>query len=335
MGLSLLRKNLCSLLTITLVAVTLEMLALGGRADALTSDPLPGEAVAPPANVNILLYYNLFTNAGVLEPVRGSGYAHDTHISLDLQGLRYIRTFNVDGMLSGVQAILPYIGAVGDQVLGEPHLPPTFGPGRINLTHSSGFIQPAFGAFIFPISRPATDTYFVTGFWVDPPIGSYNKNANISFTQNLWTGELEVGGHQLLFGNKAGRNLSIEAFGEGLFYGSNNDSALVAPGIDPPARLSEQPSGQIRLYLPYQFFAPTLATFSPGFYQSVGGKEVYTLADGTKVDAGSRTEETQLRVILSTYLSRHWQILLNGEYDLVAHGAPLNRNVELRVGLIF
>ncbi|WP_297491796.1 transporter [Acidocella sp.] len=304
-------------------------------ANALTSDPLPGEAVPPPANINILFYYNLFTNAGVLEPVRGDGYARDTHISLDLQGLRYIRTFNAGGMLGGVQAILPYIGAVGHQVLGVPHLPPTYGPGRINLSHSAGFIQPAFSAFIFPISRPASDTYLVTAFWVCPPIGSYDKNANISFTQNLWTGEIEVGAHQLLLGNKTGRNLAVEAWGEGLFYGSNGDSALVGAGAPIPARLSEQPSGQVRLYLPYQFFPASLATFSPGFYQSFGGKETYSLANGAKYDAGTRTEETQLRFILSTYLSPHWQIMLNGEYDLVTHGGPLNRNVELRVATIF
>jgi len=310
-------------------------LSFGARAHALASDPLPGDAISPPPNVNLLLYYNGLTNAGVLEPVRGSGYDKDTHISLDIQVLRYIRTFDVDGMVAGVQAMQPYVIFNGGQVLGEPHLPPSDGPGRVDLSHSGGFAQPSFGAFIYPVSHPASGTYVAAGFWIAPPIGNYDKYANLNFTQNLWSGEIELGGRTVLLGSDSAQSLAVEFWTEGYFYGGNNDSAVLAPGEALPARLSEQPSGEIRAYLPYQFYALTHATFTPGLYQSFGGKQVYTLADGTKTDAGTRTQETQLRFVLSSYLSVHWQILLNTEYDLAAHGAPLNRNVELRVATIF
>ncbi len=102
-----------------------------------------------------------------------------------------------------------------------------------------------------------------------------------------------------------------------------------------PARFSMQPTEELRVYLPYQFFPKTLGTISPGFYQSFGGKGIYTLADGTKVNSGTRTDETQLRLILSTYLSRHWQVAINGEYDIMAHGGPLYRTIDLRIGAVF
>jgi hypothetical protein len=298
---------------------------------ALASDPLPGDATTPPANINIVLYYNIFSKAGVLEPPHGDGYTHDTHVSLDIQALRYIRTFNAGGMLSGVQIVQPYVSFIGNQQLGIPH----YGPGHFNLTASGGFLQPSLGAFIFPVARPASGTYFVVGFWFAPPIGHYDKTANISVTQNLWIGELEAGGHQTLLGNPAAQNLSVELWGEGYFYGSNGNATLAGIGGTAPARLSQQPSGEIRVYLPYEFFPLTRAAVIPGFYQSFGGKQVYTLADGTKLDAGTRTQETQLRFMVSSYLSQHWQILLNAQYDLAAHGGPLNRDLELRVGAIF
>jgi Putative MetA-pathway of phenol degradation len=293
------------------------------------SDPLPGDAIAPPTNINIVLYYNIFTNAGVSEPAHGNGYAHGTHISLNVQALRYIRTFTLGGMLAGVQVVQPYASFVGKQTLG---LPPA---GRFTLSHQNGFTQPYFGAFIFPVSNPTTGTNLALGFWFEPPIGHYDKNANLSLTQNLWNGELEAGGRTLLLGTPMGQNLAAELWGEGYFYGSNNNATLAGIGGAAPARLSQQPTGEIRFYLPYQFFPPSLGTIVPGIYQTFGGKQVYTLADGTKLDAGTRTQETQLRLTLSSYLSRHWQLMLNGQYDLVAHGGPLEREVELRVAMLY
>ena len=51
-------------------------LALGlsfGAPAAYASDPLPGDAIAPPANVNIALFYNDFTDAGSFGSADGGG----------------------------------------------------------------------------------------------------------------------------------------------------------------------------------------------------------------------------------------------------------------------
>lgn len=309
-------------------------LLLGTRA-ALASDPLPGDAVAPPPNLNIVLYYNIFTDAGVLEPPHGDGYDKDTHVSLNIQALRYIRTFNVDGMLSGVQVIQPYVSYIGHQQRGFPQLPPSGAPGKINLSHSGGFIQPTLGAFIFPVAHPDTGTYLVTAFWLSPPIGNYDKDANISLTQNLLTAELEVGGRVLLLGTPTGQNLGMELWGEGYVFGSNDNATLAGLGSTAPARLSKQPSGEFRAYFPYQFYPRTRAIIVPGFFQSFGGKQYYTVGDGEKLDANLRTQETQARLLLSTYITPHWQVLLDGQYDIIAHGGPLNRQIELRVGMAY
>jgi hypothetical protein len=282
-----------------------------------------------------VLYYNIFSNSGVVEPPHGDGYDKDTRVAINIQALRYIRTFTLGGMLGGVQAVQPYAIFLGNQERGLPQAPPDGAPGRFPLSHSDGFLQPSFGAFVFPVNRPETGTYLVTGFWFSPPIGQYNTNANLTVTQNLWSGELEIGARTLLLGTPATQSLAIELWGEGYVYGSNGGATMAGIGVPGPARLSQQPTGEIRVYFPYQFFPATRASFIPGLYQSFGGKQYYTLADGSRVDAGVRTQQTQLRVMLSSFLSPHWQVLLNGQWDVITHGGPLNRELELRVAATF
>ncbi|WP_298225613.1 hypothetical protein [Acidocella sp.] len=72
-------------------------------------------------------------------------------------------------------------------------------------------------------------------------------------------------------------------------------------------------------------FSTAQAAIAPGFYQYFGGNGVYMLSNGTKIDPGVRTDETRLRLILSSCLARRWQAALNGKYDVTAHGGPLYR----------
>lgn len=340
---------------------------------ARASDPWPGEAEQPPPDLNIVLYYNAFSNTGSYGPAHGDVNDKNTRISVDVQALRYIHTFDIQNVLAGVQVYVPYVNFIGNQQLGVSNIAapaglpagtPSYGAGHAALRGGNGFGQPSFGAFLFPYANMRNDTGLVLGAWVSPPISSYNSNASLNYSQNLWTGELEAGFHTTLLGQPQGHNLGIEVWGEAYFYGSNGGADLVSPAVyansippiyqvyhelnpalpasNPlqpqsavPASFSMQPTEELRVYLPYQFLPETKATFTPGFYQSFGGKGVYTLADGTKIDSGTRTDETQLRLILSTYLTPHWQIAVNGEYDVMAHGGPLYRTIQLRIGATF
>ncbi|HTQ71346.1 MAG TPA: transporter [Acidocella sp.] len=340
---------------------------------AHASDPWPGEAIKPPPNLNIILDYNAFAAAGSYGQTDGMVDHQHTRISVYVQALRYIHTFDVEGVLAGVQLYVPHASFIGNQQIGLSDIPapaglppgtPSYGAGHASLNHADGFGQPSFSAFFFPYYDPRTSTGLVLTAWVSPPIGSYDSETSLNYNQNLWTGELEAGLRTTLAGQPDGRNLALEVWGESYFYGSNGGAGLVSPAvyansippiyqiyheIDPavpasnplraqsvtPARFSMQPTEELRVYLPYEFFPKTLATISPGFYQSFGGKGVYKLADGTKVDSGTRTDETQLRLILSTYIAPHWQIAVNGEYDVMAHGGPLYRTIDLRIGAVF
>ena len=340
---------------------------------ARASDPWPDENIQPPPGLNIVLYYNAFAAAGSYGQPDGNVISQHTRVNVDVQALRYIHTFNIETVLTGVQVYVPYVSFIGGQQVGVSDIPapaglpagtPSYGAGHEALGSANGFGQPNFGAFIFPYWSPKTDTGLILAAWLSPPIGSYNQSASMNDSPNLWTGELEAGLRTTLLGRPERRNFAVSAWAEAYFYGSNGNAGLVSPAVyansispiyqvyhelnpalpaaNPlvpqtmvPASFSMQPTEELRVYFPYQFFPAAGASISPGFYQSFGGKGIYTLEGGTKIDSGTRTNESQLRLILSTYLSNHWQVAVNGEYDVMAHGGPLYRTIELRIGTSF
>ncbi|HQT63935.1 MAG: hypothetical protein B7Z75_03870 [Acidocella sp. 20-57-95] len=330
----------------------------GTAGKAMASDPLPGDSIAPPVNVNIGLLYNQFNDAGALGALRGSNYAHDTHISTDIAVLRYIRTFEIKGVEAGVQVYEPYVAFLGQQKIGLSNTEPSpFGAGTANLSHSSGFGQPNFGAFFWPVNDPKTGTYVVVAPWISPPISGYNNSSFLTPGNNTWVYEMEIGARTTLIGTPTTPNLQVEAWGEVYGFGDNNKSAANSPAVSAnnipfpaslffknpiaqasstPATFHEQPSEEFRIYFPYNF-APAMGAFiAPGFYQSFGGKQTYTIhANGAKVDSGNRTEESQLRLIASTFVNPSTQIMLVGGYDIANHGGPLNRSFEIRIAKFF
>ncbi len=347
------------------------VISLGYAGNAVASDPVPGDLVAPPVNINIAMFYNEFQDDNVLGGQPGNPHGpnatHSTRIVANITTARYIRTFEVGGYNAGVQVFLPYAAYLGQQQLGindigapVPGLP-SLGAGRASLTKTDGFAQPSFGAYIFPISNAATGTYAVIAPWIDPPVSSFNKNNNLNPNQNVWTYEAELGFRTILAGAPTGQNLAIEVWSEAYIYGDNAHSAYVSPAIsadnipasytlahdyiDPAipdtnpvspasaaaATFREQPTEEIRVYLPYEF-APALRAFiAPGFFQSFGGKQTYKINGVGVVDSGNRTEESQLRLVAATFVSPTLQVLLSGDYDVAAHGTPYNRTVELRL----
>lgn len=350
-------------------------LALGSHS-ALASDPLPGDGIAPPVNINIFLYYNEFENAGEIGAVHGSSYDDHTRISADINVARYVRTFDIGSLEAGFQMYEPYVGFLGPQEAGVqniagPNVPalggqlPSYGPGRANLSNESGFGQPNFGVFAFPVNNPKTGTYLVIGPWIAPPVSSYNQAASLNPGNNTWTYEMEAGFRTTLLGTPTTKNLAIEVWGEAYFFGDNTNSAYVSPsvsaiGIPPvyslynelsgglipdhnplaaksetPATFHEQSSEELRVYLPYEFAPAMDAYIAPGFYQSFGGKQTYTLGNGEKVDSGNRTQESQLRLVAASFVSPTLQVMLVGEYDVADRGGPLYRTVELRLAKFF
>jgi hypothetical protein len=356
-------------LSVLLCTTLAAPLLLAGPASA--SDPLAGDAYAPPPNISMLLLYDFYHNdnkyGGQLGDPHGPDATQDTRIDANIFVFRYLHSFLIGNYNAGVQFYAPYVSYLGDQRVGindlgtpAPGLLPSLGPGSAALGATSGFAQPNISLYFFPIANVKTGTYLVLEPWISPPISSFNKNNSLNFSsQNVWTFNTEFGFRTILFGTPDTNNLAIELWQETYFYANNPNSAFASPAIsannipplytighaiDPaipdtnpvraasatPAVFREQPTNEFRVYLPYQFIARTHAFIAPGLYQSFGGKQTYRLNTGEIVDSGVRTSETQLRLVMGTFVTPSIQLTLVGDYDVVAHGTPYDRVLEFR-----
>jgi len=136
----------------------------GFAGKALASDPLPGDAIGLPPNVNIGLYYNVFVGSGTFAPAHGSNISNHSKLSLDVNVFRYVRTFDLGGMTAGAQIVFPI----------NVFLTPAK-VGGASLSTQSGFQQPLIGVFAFPINDDADGRSVATGAWVFPPLSSFNR----------------------------------------------------------------------------------------------------------------------------------------------------------------
>ncbi|MDD2861407.1 MAG: hypothetical protein PHI71_10135 [Acidiphilium sp.] len=137
--------------------------ALTCGATAFAGQPEPPDMVAPPPNINILLFYNkystssnFFTSSG--EQVTGSRFVTDIPI------LQFLHSFRVDGTTFAAQITAPYVAFSGNQRIG-----PT------PLTANSGFVGPVFTAMAWPIANPAEDEYLQLTYTLTTPVGSYDN----------------------------------------------------------------------------------------------------------------------------------------------------------------
>jgi hypothetical protein len=358
------------LLPILLGAIALAPIGLAGPACA--SDPLAGDTYAPPPNINMVMLYDFYHNSdqygGQLGDPHAPNATDDTRFAANSFVFRYLHSFLVDNYNAGVQVYAPYVSFLGNQQVGindlgtpAPGILPSLGPGSANITATSGFAQPNFSFYIFPIADRNTQTYLVIEPWISPPVSSFNRNNTLNEnSQNIWTFNTEFGFRTELFGTPETRNLAIELWQETYLYGTNSNSALASPAISAnnippiytyahsivpeipdtnpvraasvtPAQFREQPTNEFRVYLPYQFFPATHAFIAPGLYQSFGGKQTYRLKTGGIVDSGARTNETQLRLILGSFVTPSIQLTLVGDYDIIAHGSSYDRALEFRL----
>jgi hypothetical protein len=289
----------------------------GFAGKALASDPLPGDAIGLPPDINIGLLYNQFTATGTFSPPHGGNVPH-SKLTNDVTVLRYVRTFGIDGFTVGVQAVVPYVAFLGSAKVGGEHLPT-----------NSGFTQPLLGVFAFPINDDADGRSVATGAWIFPAVSSFNKNYTVNPSENLTTYELEAGFHQILVGDPKGSNLALEGWDEAYFYSDNNN-------FGPYETYREQPTDEVRIYLPY-VVDPKIGLFvSPGYFQSFGGKQTVAIQDTPIiVDTGSRTNISELRFAAGMFLSPTLQVMGIGEYDVAGHGGFLGRSLQIRFAKFF
>ncbi len=286
---------------------------------AMASDPLAGDAIGLPPNISIALLYNQYSNDDAFTTSGGTKLNKNSNLTTDVTVARIVHTFDVGGYTVGIQAVEPYVAFLGNvKVEGG------------SLTKNSGFAQPLLGVFTFPINNDAAGESLAVGGWVFPPVSSYDNTKQVTPSPNVTTYEADIGFHQIVFGDPKGQNLSLEAWDNVYFYGTNT----TADGGH--ATYHEEPTDEVRAYASYVVNPAVGGYVAAGVFQSFGGKQTLDLhALPLKIDTGNRTSETQLRFFYGQFVTPTLQLMGIGEYDVQAHGGFLNRSIQIRIAKFF
>ena len=300
------------------------MIGLGVSGSAYAGAPLVPDLIAPPPNLNIAIVYNNFATANSYYSAGGAKVG-DTHISTDAPVFRYVHSFSpIDGIISGIQLIQPYVAFLGNQHIG---------PG--SLSTNNGFAEPDFSFFLFPVNDPAHDQYLNFTYFLSPPVGGFNSNRNLNASTKDWVNNLEFGYSHILAGKAKGKRLDFMLWSDTYFY-TNNNSFGNAPGVGKETEHT-QPAEQIIAYLPYYFAPATAGYVGLGFEQTFGGKQTVTFQNvpNLLVDTGGRNDVTSISINAGTFLAP--TVFVNAQLarDVRVRGGTKSTTLVFNIGKIF
>ena len=267
------------------------VLASGLSRIASAQEIEPNEFVTAPDGTNLFLAYYLYGhntsyNISGLGTIKGSGL--ETNIGL----ARYVHYDYIAGMPAGVQIFQAFgsesAGHVGTQSLGS-----TFGASNVNLS-----------AFIWPYSSVEKKQYFVVTGFLEPPTGSYDKNAALNassiFGSSAWSGDLQLGWDQGI-----GDHFSYDLAFDSQFFGT-----LSQPG---GRRLTEDPSFRLQAWFNWNWSRAFQTSI--GWESMLGGKQ-YT----NDFFNGSTSQFERIRAAASLFVAANAQVLLELNHDFSAPG---------------
>ena len=296
---------------------------IGITNSAYAGAPLVPDIIAPPPNINIGIIYNQFSTAGSFYTSNGTKIG-DTHIATDVPIMRYIHTFSIDGIISGVQVIAPHISFLGDQHIG---------PG--SLSTNGGFAEPLLSAFVFPVDDPAHDQYLNFTYFISPPVGAYKNSAALNASTNDWVNDIEAGYSHILAGTPKAKRIDLILWADAYFYSDNNDVGS-APFLG-KERGHTDPAGQIIAFLPYYFAPATAGYVGLGFEQTFGGKQVVNFQNvpNLTVDTGTRNDVTSVSVIAGTFVAPTVFVNAQVATDVRVRGGAKSTTFLFNIGKIF
>lgn len=298
--------------------------ASGLLGTAMAAAPLPGDLFAPPPNISVAELYNSFGYANKFYTPNGTELGN-TRIATDVPIIRLVHSFTpYHGIPWGVQVIAPYTAFLGQQKVGGT-----------DLSSNSGFAEPLFSVFAYPISTPRST--LALAYYLSPPIGAYNDIYSLNASSNSWVNNLEIGYRHTLLGNPKGRHLDLQVWGDVYFYGDNTIAGSVPTA--PNEKLHTQTSTQLIVYLPYYFHPKTDSYVGLSFEQTFGGKQTITyngLAPGNFIDTGNRNDSTSVGVIAGTFIRPTVFLQAQATTTVRARGGARNAvALTFQIGKIF
>jgi len=299
----------------TLGMVACLALALGSvPCWALDYQPFDWVAAKPGTNVLMGYYeygkYNEYNNSltGTL--------THNTNLDSNLGILRYLHYSAISGYTYVIDLVVPFGALSNGKIGGEP------------LRSASGVADPLASVGFWFINAPERQRYLSAVVFVSIPIGSYDKRRPLNLGGNRWQTDLQVDFTQGFLDK-----FTIDVSGDWISYGKNSEAGTGSQSQSQNATygayawLSYDVTSTLRRAVP----TAIQASLSIGYAGTFGGGQKL---DG--VPTGAKTDEQQIRLSYSQFITPTWQGVLSISHDVTASGQfKQNFGLLLRVGKLF
>jgi|SRR5579859_1566203 len=273
-------------------------LALAGATPAAAIDYLPFDWVPLPAGTNVaMLYYDHGHDNAFNNQLTGTTKARlDSHIGV----VRYLHYGDLFDHRFVLDLVAPF-GSLTDGKIGETRL----GSG-------SGFGDPLVSLGYWFVNDPSQKRYLSGVVFVTLPIGTYDHNRALNLGSNRWQNDL-----QLDFTQGLGKRYTIDVSADWIAYGDNTDAGPNRRTLKQNstygayAWLTRDVTSEIRRVAPHA----GQAYVSVGYLGTWGGAEKL---DGQR--NGDRTEEQQIRLSYSQFVTPTLEATVSVSHDVEARG---------------
>ena len=289
-------------------------LALAAAAPAAAIDYQPFDWVPLPAGTNVaMLYYDYGQSNEFNNQYTGTTKARlDSHIGV----ARYLHY----GDLFGHRYVLDFIAPFGSLTDGKI--------GDSRLGSRAGFGDPEVSVGYWFVNDPSQRRYLSGVVFVTLPVGTYDHNRALNLGANRWQNDLQVD-----FTQGLGRRYTIDLSADWIVYGANTDAGQNRRTLEQNATygayvwLTRDVTSEIRRIAP----RAGQAYLSVGYAGTWGGAEKL---DGLRT--GDRTEEQQIRLAYSQFVTPKLEATVSLSHDVEARGQfKHNFGVLLRLAKIF
>jgi hypothetical protein len=241
---------------------------------------------------------------------------YDTNLDSNTGILRYVHYGAVFGHTYGFNLIVPF---------------GTLSNGRIGgaaLRSASGVADPVAVFGLWFINEPDRQRYLSSTVYLTLPIGSYEKGRPLNLGGNRWQTDLQVDFIQGFL-----EKFTIDVSGDWISYGNNDEAGKGSQSLSQNATygayawLSYDVTSTLRRAMP----TAIQASLSIGFAGTFGGVQKL---DG--VQTGVKTDEQQIRLSYSQFITPTWQGVLSVSHDVSASGQfRQNFGLLFRVSKLF
>jgi hypothetical protein len=284
----------------TLRMVTGLALVATGSGPCWALDYQPFDWVPAKSGVNVLMGYYDYGKYNEYSNFLTGPVTYDTNLDINLGVLRYLHYDTIFDHTYVLDLIVPFGSLSNGKIGGE------------SLGSASGVADPIASVGFWFINEPDRQRYLSGVIFVTLPVGSYDRRRTLNLGGNRWQTDLQVDFTQGFLDK-----FTIDVSGDWVSYGNNNEAGTGSQSLSQNATygayawLSYDVTSTLRRAMP----AAVQASLSIGYAGTFGGVQKL---EG--VPTGAKTDEQQIRLSYSQFITPTWQGVLSLSHDVTASG---------------